>query len=280
MTPRPQELRYLLDGAFYRLAWVEFGNPDAPPVVCVHALTLSSRDFDPLAEALADAFRVICPDLPGRGRSEWLPAAPMYNPASYVTALSHLLAVIGGPVSWVGTSLGGICGMLVAAATGQPITRLVLNDVGPFIPATALARIAGYLKDTPTFPDLAALEAHLRTIHGSFGALTVDQWSRIAQHSARTLPDGRVALHYDPAIVSAFSDAEPADVVLWPIWERINVPVLVVHGAVSDVLTGETVARMEKSGAKTYTVPGVGHAPALADAQSIAAVRRFLSART
>src|SRR5487761_1798239 len=116
------------------MAFVEFGNPAAPPVVCVHGLTRNGRDFDPLAEALAARFRVICPDLPGRGASEFLPDPALYQPASYVVALAHLLAQIGGMVMWVGTSLGGLCGMMVAAASGQPITRMVLNDVGPHIP--------------------------------------------------------------------------------------------------------------------------------------------------
>jgi pimeloyl-ACP methyl ester carboxylesterase len=279
MTPRARELSYPLNDAFYRLAWVEFGDPAATPVVCVHGLTLSGRDFDPLAEGLADQFRVILVDLPGRGRSEWLPDAALYTVPNYVVALTHVLAAVGTPVRFVGTSLGGICGMALAAMANTPIARLVLNDIGPFIPKAALARIGDYLQDVPTFPDIAALEAHLREIHAPFGELTVDQWSRIAHHSARTLPDGRVTLHYDPAIAAAYVATEPADIDLWPYWERIKTPTLVIRGGNSDILEIPTLARMEKSGAQSFVIPGVGHAPALADPQSISVVRRFFLRR-
>jgi pimeloyl-ACP methyl ester carboxylesterase len=276
MPPRSAELRYVLNGAFYRMAWVESGDAAAPAVLCVHGLTGNGRDFDPLAEALAADFRVICPDLPGRGRSDWLPDAALYQPFSYVQALSHLLAVIGRPVGWVGTSLGGICGMLIAAASGQPITRLVLNDIGPFIPAAALARIRDAIAEPRAFADLAAVEAHLRRIHAAIGTLTDGQWAHRATHSARALPDGRLAPHYDPAITRSLLDVEPRDQSLWPVWQRVRIPVLVVRGELSDVLEPATLTRMERSGARSFTVTGAGHAPALTDAPSIAAVRDFL----
>jgi pimeloyl-ACP methyl ester carboxylesterase len=276
MPVRSAELRYVLNGAFYRMAWVEWGDAAAPVVLCVHGLTSSGRDFDPLAEALAADFRVICPDLPGRGRSEWLPDPALYQPFSYVQALSHLLAVIGRPVCWVGTSLGGICGMLIAAASGQPITRLVLNDVGPFIPATALVRIRDAIAEPQTFADLAGLEAYLRRVRAAAGTLTDAQWAHLATHSARTLPDGRLAPHYDPAITRSLLDAEPQEVTLWPVWQRIHIPVFVVRGERSELLEPPTLARMERSGARSLTVAGAGHAPALMDAPTIAAVREFL----
>ena len=143
---RERDLHYLSGSGFFRLAWTEWGDPAAPAVVCVHGLTRQGRDFDVLAEALAMAFRVVCVDLPGRGRSDWLPEPAMYVLPTYVAALSHLLAVVGRPVGWVGTSLGGLCGMAIAAAAGQGIGRLVVNDVGPFIPAAradAHRRVSG-----------------------------------------------------------------------------------------------------------------------------------------
>jgi pimeloyl-ACP methyl ester carboxylesterase len=272
---RTGSVQYLLAGAFHRMAWVEFGDPAAPPVLCVHGLTRNGRDFDALAEALADRFRVICPDLPGRGASDWLPDPALYQPLSYVQALAHLLAVIGQPVMWVGTSLGGICGMLVAAASGQPISRMVLNDIGPFIPKAALARIRDYIGNTPEFSDSAALEAHLRRVHAPFGALADAQWAHLAAHSARTLPNGKLALHYDPAIAEPIRAAEPADAVLWPVWERISVPVLTVRGVSSDLLLPETLVQM---GGASHIVADAGHAPALMDAESIGAIRHFLEA--
>ena len=278
MWPRQGEVRCLLDSAFYRMAYVEMGNPAATPVVCVHGLTRNGRDFDPLMEALAERFLVIAPDLPGRGRSEFLPRGELYQPPVYVLALAHLLAVIGRPVMWVGTSLGGICGMMVAAASGQPITRMVLNDIGPHIPKAALVRIRDYMTTVPeSFADMAALEAYLRRVHAPFGKLSDEAWAHMARFSARPLPDGKLALHYDPKIVEPIRVQAPNDVDLWTLWERIRVPVLAVRGEQSDLLLPDTLQRMVDSGARSLIVPDAGHAPALADGASIAAIAAFLS---
>ena len=274
---RPGAISYLLGAQFHRLAFVEFGNPAAPAVLCVHGLTRNGRDFDPLAEALADRYHVICPDLPGRGASDWLPDAALYQPASYVVALSHLLAYINKTVAWVGTSLGGICGMMVAAASHTPITKLVLNDIGPLIPAAALARIRDYIGSGPAlFADLGALEAHLRMIHAPFGRLSDAQWRHLARFSARKLPNGGFALHYDPAIATPIKASVPVDADLSVFWDRVRVPVLAIRGDSSDLLTEATFARMAQTGAQTLTVADCGHAPALMDAPTIAAIRRFL----
>jgi pimeloyl-ACP methyl ester carboxylesterase len=267
----------LLGTQFHRLAFVEFGNPAAPAVLCVHGLTRNGRDFDPLADALADRYHVICPDLPGRGASDWLPDAALYQPASYVAALSHLLAYINKNVAWVGTSLGGICGMMVAAAAQAPMTKLVLNDIGPLIPAAALARIRDYIGGGPAvFADLGALEAHLRIIHAPFGPLSDAQWRHLARYSARKLNSGGFALHYDPAIATPIKASVPIDADLSVFWDRVRVPVLAIRGASSDLLTEATFARMAQAGAQTLTVADSGHAPALMDAPTIAAIRRFL----
>lgn len=272
---RTGETRYVLDGAFHVMRHVEWGDPAAPPVVCVHGLTRTGRDFDALAAGLP-AYRIICPDLPGRGRSDWLPEPASYHPGTYVVALAALLAGLG-PVQWVGTSLGGICGMLVAAMPGQPITRLVLNDIGPRIPASALARIRDYIGNAPVFMDLAALESHLRRVHAPFGPLTDAQWAHLAATSARAVPGG-VALHYDPAIAAPILATEPADADLSVVWACITVPVLAIRGATSDLLLPETLDVMAASGAQTHVVPGTGHAPALMDAPTIAVIAAFLRA--
>lgn len=270
---------YLLSGAFHRMAFTEWGDPAAPPVVCVHGLTRTGRDFDALAQALAPAHRVICPDLPGRGASDWLPDGALYIPPSYVAALAHLLAAIDAPVAWVGTSLGGICGMLLAAAPGQPITRMVLNDIGPWIPKAALARIRDYMAtgDMPVFDTPAQLERHLRVVHRPFGPLSDAQWSHLATTASRTLPDGRVTLHYDPKIADPIRAGAPADADLWAVWARITVPVLAIRGAESDLLLPDAFARMAASGARTLEVADTGHAPALMDAPTIEAIRAFLA---
>jgi pimeloyl-ACP methyl ester carboxylesterase len=280
-APRAGAVRYLLAGAFRTMAYMEWGDPAAPPVVCVHGLTRNGRDFDALAEALAPRHRVICPDLPGRGASDWLPDPTLYQPPAYCEALSHLLAAIGQPVAWVGTSLGGICGMLLAAARGTPITRMVLNDVGAHIPAASLRRIRDYMAlaadKAVSFPDLTALEHHLRLIHAPFGDLTDAQWAHLARHSARPLPDGTLALAYDPAIADPIRAAEPQDVALWPFWAAVAMPVLVLRGESSDLLLADTVDQMcARPGTEAHTVAGAGHAPALMDAPTIDVIARFL----
>lgn len=279
--PRAGAIPYLLGTSFYRMAFVEFGNPAAPAVVCVHGLTRNARDFDPLAEALSDQFHVICPDLPGRGKSDWLPDAAMYQPPNYVIALGHLLAALNKPVAWVGTSLGGICGLMLAAAGNSPITRMVLNDLGPHIPAAALSRIREYMTTAPErFPSVGAIEAHLRQVHAPFGKLTDAQWAHLARHSARpvlnALSGGAYAMHYDPKITEPIRASVPVDLDMWPLWALMKIPILSIRGASSDLLTEHTFERMQRDGAETLTVPDAGHAPALMDQPTIEAIRGFL----
>jgi pimeloyl-ACP methyl ester carboxylesterase len=281
MTPRQHSLRYLLAGGFQRLAWTEWGPPDGVPVICVHGVTRSGRDFDALAQGLAGrGHRVLCPDLPGRGASDWLRDPMLYTPVSYVVALAHLLARLDGPVDWVGTSLGGICGMMVAAGEGTPLRRLVLNDVGARVPASAAERIAAYMTQRFTFQDMAALEAHLRLVHAPFGPLTDPQWQQLAEHSARALPDGRLAMHYDPDISVPIEAAPNGPVDLSMIWSRVTVPTLLLRGALSDILDEETAAGMAmRPGVQLVTLPGIGHAPALLDEGQIGLVAEFLGGR-
>jgi pimeloyl-ACP methyl ester carboxylesterase len=280
MQPPTGAVRYLLSGAFYRMVYYAWGSPAAPAVVCVHGLTRTGRDFDALALGLADRFRVICVDLPGRGGSDWLPDARQYEPTSYVLALAHLFAAIGKPVRYVGTSLGGICGMMLAASLGHPIERMVLNDVGPMVPGAAIRRIRDYVGGVmPEFPDLLGLEAHLRRIHAPFGKLTDPQWEHLAKTSARVLPSGRVTMHYDPGIARLVRSSLAIDAELWPIWDKIDIPVLAIRGEHSDLLLPATLARMQRSGARALIVPDAGHAPALMDAPTIRAIREFLLAQ-
>ena len=276
---RPGSLRYLLGGGFHTLAWTEWGPPEGRPVICVHGLTRSGRDFDALAAALAgQGRRVLCPDLPGRGASDWLPDAKLYVPPSYVVALAHLLARLDGEVDWVGTSLGGICGMLVCAGEGHPIRRLVLNDIGSRVPAEATIRIAEYMKRDFAFDDLAGLEAHLRKVHAPFGPLTDAEWHHLAATSARRRRDGRIVLHYDPRIREPFAAASAEPIDLSVVWDRVRVPTLVIRGAESDVLDAETAADMShRRGVKLVTLPGIGHAPALMAADQIGLVTGFLA---
>jgi pimeloyl-ACP methyl ester carboxylesterase len=280
---RQESVRYLLAPGFFTLRWWEWGPADGPVVVCVHGLTRNGRDFAVLGEALAAlGWRVVAPDLPGRGASDWLPDPALYAPPSYLTALSHLLArATDGPVDWIGTSLGGILGLILAAAPGTPVRRLVLNDIGIHVPAAAIARIRDYVGTEGVMPDLAAVEACLRRVHAPFGPMTDADWQRLAGTSARPAPDGAtgLVLDYDPAVGAQMRTQDPTDMDLSAIWTQIHQPVLVLHGAESDVLLAETAAAMAASrpGVELQQIPDVGHAPALMDAQQIGHIARFLA---
>ncbi len=279
MTPRGGDIRFLAADGFHRLAYTAWGEAGRlPPVLCVHGLTRNGRDFDRLAAALAARGRyVVCPDMPGRGASDRLSNPALYDIPTYAVACSHLIATLGvEAVDWVGTSMGGLIGMSLAAMPGTPIHRLVLNDVGALIPAPALARIKAYVGADPAFADMAALEAHLRKVYAAFGPMTEEDWRHFAAFSARKARDGTIRLHYDPAIAVPMPDVAQ-EVDLWPLWQRITAPVLLLRGETSDLLLPETAARMaERLGVTLHTVPGVGHVPGLVDAHQIGLVSDFL----
>jgi pimeloyl-ACP methyl ester carboxylesterase len=249
-------------------------------VVCVHGLTRNGRDFDALASTLSDRFRVLCPDMPGRGDSEWLPDPNDYIFPTYLTALTAVLAHADvSETAWVGTSMGGLLGMILAAQRATPITQLVINDIGPAIEPVALLRIAGYVGLDPVFDSFAALEAHVREVSAPFGALTDAQWTGLASSTARQTPDGRWRLKYDPGIAVPFrSAASTGD--LWAVWDAIRCPTLLLHGADSDLLSAQTAASMRTRGPKPRMVEfaGVGHAPMLLTIDQIAPVVAFLDA--
>jgi pimeloyl-ACP methyl ester carboxylesterase len=264
---------------FHRIVYGEWGSGDRV-VVCAHGLTRNGHDFDYLCEALQSYFRLACPDLPGRGRSHWLPVPAEYRPPVYLNDMAALIARLGAEqVDWIGTSLGGLLGMMLAAQPNSPIRKLVVNDIGAFIGKAALHRIAGYVGTDPLFDDLGALEAYLREVHAPFGALTNEQWHHLARHSARhdTETSG-LRLHYDPGLAVPFKEGFGEDVDLWPVWERITCPVLVLRGAESDILLAGTAEEMLTRGpqAELIEFPGVGHAPMLMDRGQIGAVREWL----
>jgi pimeloyl-ACP methyl ester carboxylesterase len=285
-------VRCLSPGGFHPMAYREWGDPIAARVViCVHGLTRNGRDFDALAAALAEAgCRVVCPDVVGRGDSGWLADPAGYGFPQYLADMTLLLAHLEvEAVDWVGTSMGGLIGMMMAA---QPVTpgpgtllrRLVLNDVGPFLPKAALEGIAGYVGHDPRFADLAAAEAYFRDIHSGFGALTDREWRRLAETSVVAVegegdPEGALRLHYDPGIGAGFRMGPIEDVDLWAVWDRITVPSLVLRGVNSGLLLPETAAEMTRRGprAECVEIADCGHAPALLDPDQIALVRNWLA---
>jgi pimeloyl-ACP methyl ester carboxylesterase len=280
MSMSSRTLRCLGPHGFHRLAYWEWPGPSgARTVLCVHGLTRNGRDFDRLAEALARRFRVVCPDMPGRGKSDWLSAAADYAYPLYLADLAALIARLDvEEVDWVGTSMGGILGMLMAAQPGAPIRRLVVNDIGPLIAKEGVQRIGSYVGRDPSFADAAALEAELRALAAGFGPLSDAQWRHLASISTRRKADGSLGFAYDPQIGDAIRAAPPVDVDLWPTWEAIRCPALVLRGAVSDILRREDAQAMAERGPKAKLVEfaGVGHAPALMADDQIGAVRDFL----
>jgi len=269
-------------GGFHRVAYTEWGEPNEyPTVVCVHGLSRNGRDFDFLATALQEKRRVVCPDLAGRGRSDWLSNKQSYSFETYCADLTALLARIGGDsFDWVGTSLGGLIGMVLAAQPGSPIRRLVINDAGPFIPRTAPERILGYLGKAPSFASVAEAEHYLRQTLAPYGKLSDEQWAHLARHGVRTKRNGGFAIAYDPGIAVPMRATRPVDLDLWETWDTIRCPVLLLRGADSDVLSRETAEEMRRHGPPTELVefPDVGHAPALMDSQQIDVVTSWLLA--
>ena len=281
MSMKDKSVLCLGAAGFHRIAYTEWGAPDAArTLVCVHGLTRNGRDFDTIAAALEDGYRVICPDIVGRGRSDWLRDGTQYQNPTYLADLVTLLARAGAnEVDWLGTSMGGILGMLMASMPGSPIKRLIINDVGPFLPKPALERIAGYTGTAPDFDDIGVLEAYLREVHAPFGDLTDQQWRHMAETSSREVDGGKVALAYDPTIGDNFRAGPLDDVDMWGFWDAIRCPTLVLRGESSDLLLSEHAEEMTRRGPKAELaeITGCGHAPALMDSEQIALIRDWLA---
>lgn len=277
---REDHLSCLSKSGFHKLAYRDFGPEHPVPVVCLHGLARNARDFDALAAALAaEGRRVVCADVVGRGDSGWLRDPMDYGYPQYLADTAALIARLGcEQVDIVGTSMGGLIGMMLAAQPGNPLRRLVINDVGPFIPKAALARILDYFGEDPRFPDLASAEAYHRAVYRSFGNLSDAQWRHLTETSVRRDGEGW-RLHYDPRIVLPMREAEIADVDLWPLWDVVSCPTLVLRGAESDLLLPETAAEMKQRGPRAEVVEfrGCGHAPALLDPAQIEPLRDWLA---
>jgi len=267
---------------FHRLVYSEWPGPKGAPVLlCVHGLTRNGRDFDTIAEALSAHYRVVCPDMPGRGRSDYLAVPADYDFRMHLADLAALIARLDVEgLDWLGTSMGGTLGVLMAAQPSNPIRRLVVNDVGPPLPKAAADRIISYVGLDPSFPSLEAMETALRQIYAVFGPLGDAQMRKLTVDSARRKPDGSYGFAYDPHIADAFKATPTEGVDLWPVWEAVKCPVLLLRGAVSDVLprevADEVVRRIPQ--AKLVEFAGIGHAPPLLTEDQIGAVRDFLLA--
>lgn len=289
MTDAPAEpvlhhVQCLDSRGLHRMAYWQWGDPaNDRVVVCVHGLTRQGRDFDTLARALCGEFRVVCPDVVGRGRSDWL-ADPMgYAVPAYVADMVTLLARLQArELHWVGTSMGGLIGLGVASLPGSPVQRLVLNDVGPTLEHAAIQRIGTYVGLPVRWSSREEAYDALWLISRSFGPHTAEQWAALSAPMVRPDGDGFVP-HYDLAIGLPFRAITPeiaqaGEAALWHMYDRVRCPTLLLRGAESDLLSPDTARAMTQRGprARLHQVPGVGHAPTLVQSDQVEVVARFL----
>ena len=282
--PRLNHVQCLGGRSLHRMAYWEWGDSANPRVlVCVHGISRQGRDFDTLARALSAAYRVVCPDVVGRGRSDWLVDPAGYQIPAYVADMVTLLARLDAPtVHWVGTSMGGLIGLGLASLPQSPIERLVLNDVGPTIQFKALQRIGSYIGQPLRWNTLDEAAAYLQSISTGFGPHSREQWLALTRPMLKADGDGFV-LHYDPAIALPFKAITPemaaaGEAMTWAAFDAIRCPTLVTRGGESDVLTPETAQAMTQRGpkARLHEFAGVGHAPTLVADDQVAVVREFL----
>jgi pimeloyl-ACP methyl ester carboxylesterase len=281
----------------HRMAYWEWGAPEAAHViVCVHGLARQGRDFDVLAQALveraAGQLRVVCPDVVGRGKSDWLADPMAYQVPTYVADMLALLAQLNAQfrietLDWVGTSMGGLVGMGLAGTPNlplpAPVRRMVLNDVGPVVEWKSIQRIQGYIGQTGRFETVQQAADAMWAISRTFGPHTPEQWLALSRPMVKPLPDGALTLHYDPKIgesVRAVTPeaAEQGTAALWQAYDNIQARVLVTRGAESDLLSKDTAIAMTQRGPRASLVefPGVGHAPTFVQDNQVEAVALFL----
>jgi len=265
----------------HRIAYTEWGEgPKA--LFCIHGLARNSRDFDFLAKELAKNYRVICVDIAGRGKSEWLEDKLQYN---YFTYVSDILALVEHlqleKIDWVGTSMGGLIGVFTSLFAPKLINNMVLNDIGPFMPKDALQRIAKYVGLVPEFTNLDQAERHFRTILAPFGIEKDEHWRHVVLHGTMTNSRGYLTTACDPGIATAFfygkAIHEITDVEIWKDWDKLDLPILVIRGGESDILLGDTTTKMlHKPKVELAVLEHVGHAPALMNEHQINLIKNWL----
>jgi pimeloyl-ACP methyl ester carboxylesterase len=282
--PRLNHVQCLDSRGLHRMAYWEWGDAANPQVlVCVHGLGRQARDFDTLAQAMSDRYRVVCPDVVGRGASDWLRDPAGYVLPTYLADMVTLLARLdAASVHWVGTSMGGLIGLGLASLDSSPVGKLVLNDVGPAIQWQAISRIGEYIGAPVRWSSIDEAADYLWSISSGFGPHTREQWLALTRPQLRPDGDG-YKLHYDPAIRVPFAAQTPeltaqGEALLWQAYDKLKIPTLVLRGAESDLLSSATAQAMMQRGprAKLHEFAGVGHAPMLVQPDQVEVVREFL----
>lgn len=285
LTERLQNVQWLSPEGLHRLAYREWGDPDNPHVLlCVHGLTRSSADFVEVAKRLSDRVRIIAPDMPGRGKSDWLPHGAMYVVPYYVQACVTLIARSNAAkLDWLGTSMGGLIGIGYSCLPKSQTSRLILNDVGPALNLEALRRIGDYVGKSLEFATLEEARTYIRTISAPFGSHSEAQWNHLTDTVLVQKDNGRWTTHYDPAIGDSFQGLTEAaanahEQALWAAYDAIRAETHVVRGEHSDLLTVETAQTMTQRGpkAKLHTVTGTGHAPTFMSADQLDLIEGIL----
>ena len=264
----------------YQIHYLDWGDYEQPVLFCAHGLTRNGRDFDFLAQKLSSDFRIIALDYPGRGLSDWFNDKVDYTIPTYVDVSLALLDELKlNSVNWLGTSMGGLIGMIFAAFYPQRIKQFIINDVGPEIPHAAVNRITEYLSMSMEFNTLAEFEQHLRLIYAPFGNLTDKQWQHLVTFSHRIDNDGKIMANYDPGIVVPFKQNSSADTDLWETWKNISCRIYLIHGENSDILPASVIEKMKQlqSGLISKLIAATGHAPALMDSTQIELIQHWLN---
>jgi pimeloyl-ACP methyl ester carboxylesterase len=282
--PQIKTVQCISPAGLHTMAYKEWGDPQNKKVLmCVHGVTRVSDDFDNMAQAFCDTYRVICPDIVGRGRSDWLKDPQHYQLPQYVNDIVTLIARLDvESLDWFGTSMGGLIGMGLASFPKHPIRKLILNDVGPGLNMTALDRIGGYIGEAVKFPTFEEAVAYIRSISAPFGPHTDEEWRKLAADVLVQGPDGLWTRHYDLGLAAPFKTMTPeiakqSASILWYAYDAVSCPTMLVRGQNSDLLSHEVAVEMTKRGPKVKLVeiPGVGHAPTFMHADQIAIAREF-----
>ena len=285
IEPRLHHVQCLDTRSLHRMAYWEWGDAANPRVlVCAHGLSRQGRDFDSLARALMGSYRVVCPDVVGRGQSDWLADPLGYHIPAYVGDMVTLLARLNAQsVDWVGTSMGGLIGLLVASLQGSPVRRLVLNDIGPTIEPVAMQRIGAFLGLPVRWSSLEEAADAMWAISKGFGPHTREQWLALSQPQIVSDGAGGFKPRYDPGIAVPFKAITPetaavGEAMVWARYDSLRCPTLLLRGAESDLLSRETALAMTQRGpkARLHEFAGVGHAPTLVQAEQRQVVSDFL----
>lgn len=286
----------LSEEGFHKVAYTEWGAPTGTPVICVHGLTRNARDFDALASYLSHLGKhVFCPDIVGRGDSDWLKQPLHYTYEQYIADMNVMIArTQATQVDWIGTSMGGLIGMILAAQAKSPIRRLVLNDVGAQIPSKALQRLLRYAGRDPDFSSIDEAKQYFKMIYAGFGHLNEEQWQILTENSIYEISPGRFASKVDHGVKISPAKSKFAwslllnphkalegtlfDIDLWHIWRQVHCPVLIIHGQHSDILPSFVIEKMRQIHADVTTleIADAGHAPALLDKEQHEFIHQWL----